>query len=319
VTESFVAAATKLAVDAQTCRVITALRAAHVEPILLKGPSIEHWLYRDGADRPYHDTDLLVDDRRLPEVGRVLATLGYSERPRPPGKLPASTEWVRRGGGDEVDLHTRMWGWGESRTVWEALQSHCQSMRVATIDVRVMDDVAKAVHVVTHALQPSPEHGREKTYTDLQRALDQLPDEAWAQAAELAVRAGAADTFVVGLHLKPSGQELCARLGLTVPTELNSEIRFALAGTSGTGVQGLEQFVRARGFRARAALLRGRLLPPPGWANFIVTQKGAEPRGRMSTYTRYWLHLARKTPGALRAWRPSHNSPDHARRSFRAQ
>jgi hypothetical protein len=320
VTESFVAAATKLAVDAQTCRVITALRAAHVEPILLKGPSIEHWLYRDGADRPYHDTDLLVDDRRLPEVGRVLATLGYSERPRLPGKLPASTEWVRRGGGDEVDLHTRMWGWGDSGTVWEALQSHCQSMRVATIEVRVLDDVARAVHVVTHALQPSLfEHWTEKKNADLQRALDQVPDDVWEQAAELAVRAGAADAFAVGLHLKPHGRELCARLGLTVPAELNSDITFALAGTSGTGALVLEQFVRARGVRARAAILRGRLLPPLAWAHFVVAQKGAEPRGRMSTYTRYWLHLARKTPGALRAWRQSHNSPDHARRSFRAQ
>lgn len=309
-TESFVAAATKLAVDAQTCRVITALRAAHVEPILLKGPSIEHWLYRDGADRPYHDTDLLVSDRRLPEVRRVLATLGYYERPHLPGILLASTEWVRREEGTEVDLHTRMWGWGDSGTVWEALQSHCQSMRVATIEVRVLDDVARAVLVVTHALQPSLfEHWTEKKNADLQRALDQVPDEVWARAAELAGRAGAADAFAVGLHLMPSGRELCARLGLAVPTELNSEIRFALAGTSDTGAPVVEQFVQTRGVKGRAAILRGRLLPPPGWANFIVTQTGAEPCGRMSTYPRYWLYLARKTPGALRAWRAFRNPP----------
>jgi Uncharacterised nucleotidyltransferase len=321
VTESFRAAATKLAVDAQTCRVIAALREAHVEPILLKGPSIEHWLYRDGVDRPYSDTDLLVSERSLSEVQRVLAALGYSQRLLLPGTSPPpATDWIRGEGGSEVDLHTRMWGWGDSGTVWEALQSHCQSMRVATIEVRVLDDVARAVHVVTHALQPSLfEHWTEKKNADLQRALDQVPDDVWEQAAELAVRAGAADAFAVGLHLRPHGRELCARLGIVVPAELNSDITFALAETSGTGALVLEQFVRTRGVRARAAILRGRLLPPLAWAHFVVAQTGAEPRGRMSTYTRYWLHLARKTPGALRTWRSSHYSPDHARRSFRAQ
>lgn len=306
-TESFLAAANKLAVDAQTCRAVTALQSAHIEPILLKGPSIEYWLYRDGGDRPYSDTDLLVDDRTLPAVRQVLAALGYSERPVLPGTSPPATDWGRGEGGIELDLHTRMWGWGESLTVWEALQPHCQSMRIAAIDVRVLDDVAKAVHVVTHALQPSLfEHWTEKKHTDLQRALDQVSDEVWAQAAGLAVRAGAADAFAVGLHLKPAGRELCRRLGVAMPTNLDSDIRFALAETSNTGGPVLEQLVRTPGgSRSRAVILRTRLLPPLAWARFVVMQTGTAPRGRVSTYARYWMHLARKTPGALRAFRNS--------------
>jgi hypothetical protein len=308
-TEPFIAAATKLAVDAQTCRVITALRAAHVEPILLKGPSTESWLYKGGADRRYSDTDLLVSEASLPDARRVLAALGYSQRVIPLGATPHATDWIRDEGGSLVDLHTRIWGWGDSHTVWGVLQEHCQSMQVATINVRVLDDVAKAVHVVTHALQPSPfEHWTVKKHADLHRALDQIPDEVWTRAAKFAVPAGAAGAFAAGLQLHPSGRELCARLAVAVPAELSAETRFAIDNTSDTGVLTFDQFVRTRGFRARVVFLRRRLLPPLAWAHFVVSQTGGEQGGRLSIYIRYWLHLVRKVPGAISAWRPSHDS-----------
>ena len=300
------AAATQtLAVDAQTARVVRALRAAGVEPILLKGPSIASWLYRDGEPRPYSDTDLLVDERRVARAQLVLTGLGYAPRPELPGSRHPATDWCSSEGAALVDLHHRIWGWGEGRTVWAELQPHCRTMRVGGVPVRALDNVANAVHVATHALQPTLfAHWARKGQVDLQRALAQVSDDVWARAAELAARAGAADAFATSLHTHAAGRALCARLGIDLPASPAPEVASALAGTAHSGAAALAELLGSPSHAERAGMLRHRLLPPLAYARSVLPPR-AGPRGPVTTYLRYWFRLARKSPAAARAWRAS--------------
>ncbi len=296
--EAFGAAAASLAIDAQTARVVTALRAAGVDPILLKGPAVAAWLYRDGRLRPYGDTDLLVAAAEQPEAARVLSALGYVENPTLRTFPTPATAWLHATSSLELDLHTRLWSWGDSDQVWRVLQAHTQPLRVAGVEVRVLDDAAKAVHVVTHALQHMYEG--EKWNEDLDRALVLVDDGTWAAAARLAGEVGAAEAFAVGLHAHPGGAALCERLGIAAPRDLELQYRYSLAGTRYVGVQHLDAFVEARGLRARAAVLRDRVLPPLAYARSKVG--GAAGRDRVWTYVRYWVWIAGKAPATLRAW-----------------
>jgi hypothetical protein len=51
--------------DLVTAEVVTALGAASVPAILLKGPTFARWLYAPGETRGYADSDLLVPRDRF--------------------------------------------------------------------------------------------------------------------------------------------------------------------------------------------------------------------------------------------------------------
>src|SRR6266571_2714839 len=75
------AIARALLADATTCEVTTALRAARIRSILLKGPTIARWLYEQVSMRPYVDSDLMVADRDVCTAEEVLAGLGFEHAP----------------------------------------------------------------------------------------------------------------------------------------------------------------------------------------------------------------------------------------------
>ena len=55
-----------LSLDRATAEVVFAWRQAGVRSVMLKGPAVSRWLYREDEVRGYSDIDLLVPD---PEVG----------------------------------------------------------------------------------------------------------------------------------------------------------------------------------------------------------------------------------------------------------
>src|SRR5947209_4440157 len=61
--------------DALTARIVTALRAAGVESVLLKGASVRRWLY-DGDERCSVDIDLLVSGRDRDAADVALSAFG---------------------------------------------------------------------------------------------------------------------------------------------------------------------------------------------------------------------------------------------------
>ncbi|WP_372789512.1 nucleotidyltransferase family protein, partial [Paraconexibacter sp.] len=159
-----------LALDAAAAEAITALRAAAVEPLLLKGPAIARWLYDDPSQRPYNDVDLLVPLADRTTAARVLADLGYeevfagmraSERSvhavtlRRAHPLPVS-----------IDLHHRFHMIGGDP--YAVLGEGHRTIEVSGVDAHVPGDAVLAVIVALHAAQHGP--AVPKPVEDLSRA-----------------------------------------------------------------------------------------------------------------------------------------------------
>jgi hypothetical protein len=290
-------AARTLVVDNVTARVVHDLRQVGVEPILLKGPSFAHWLYADDGSRGYGDTDLLIGAGELAAAQTVLDTLGFRPCPSARGMPVPSTAWRSPADGTEVDLHTNIWGWRDVDPL--RLRAHTCRLPVASVEVLVLDEAARAVHVATHALQNS--FRNEQANQDLARALQLLSDEAWLEASRLARSMGAMEAFTVGLRSQAVGEDLAHRLRLNLSTHLPSEIVMAAEGSLSTGALSLELLVHPAGTQRRLGFLRDRAFPGRDYARDVT---GSDPDSAfILAYIRYWRRLASKLPGAVRAWR----------------
>lgn len=310
----FAAELARLAVDAQTRRVVLALRAAGVEPVLLKGPAHAAWLYRDPSSRSYRDTDLLVGRGGLGSAAAVLTALGYFPAPSAAGGKEPSTTWVHGASGLEVDLHTTIWGWGAPDAVWAEVDQRTGWIRVAGVDVRVADAAARAVHVVTHALQGFGSDARANL--DLDRALALLDDEEWAVAAVRAERVGATAAFVAGLAGHPVGAELVGRLGLRAPCAMGADLTLAVLGVPGGRT--IARLVEASSLRGRLAVVRSVVVPSYAFVRRVVPGSHLRTTTRGLAYLRYWARLVVRSGAAVGALvraggRRSQEMPERAR------
>ncbi|MBT7067033.1 MAG: nucleotidyltransferase family protein [Verrucomicrobia bacterium] len=71
---------------AELQRILTALHAAQIPVLLLKGAALAHVVYPDPALRPMRDIDLLIHPDVAVEAQSTLASLGYKVPPAYPGK-----------------------------------------------------------------------------------------------------------------------------------------------------------------------------------------------------------------------------------------
>jgi hypothetical protein len=93
-------------------RVLDALAADGLQPLVLKGGALAHSHYPEPALRPRSDTDLLVPEDQRETAGRTLHRLGYTRAPGVAGELVSyQSLWSRtdeRGGHHFIDLHWRI-------------------------------------------------------------------------------------------------------------------------------------------------------------------------------------------------------------------
>lgn len=294
------AAAANLAVDATTIEVVGALRAAGVEPILLKGASLAQRLYDEPAERRYVDCDLIVAPSDLSVAEGELARLGFS--PALPEEMTAewqrhAREWSRER--EAVDLHrTLMGAHAPPEAVWAALSEHTVPLRLGAVEVATPDPTATALHVALHAAQ----HGREerRPLRDLELALARLERDTWAAAAVLAASLDAQSAFAAGLRLRPDGDRLAEALGLAAG---GSTVETLHAASAPGGALAMERLAQAPGPRARAALLARAAFPPPAHLRYFHPLARRGRLGLAAVYALRPFDLARKTPGAWRAWR----------------
>lgn len=294
------AVARTLAIDAETVRVVTALREHSVDPILLKGPSFASWLYRDGRPRPYIDTDLLIHPGVSENARKALKELGYETLPSPPGPSPAATTWLKNGTVGSIDLHTGIWLFDETTDAWERLQKHTQPFLLAGITVTVLDDVAKTVHVVTHALQH--EFKEAGPNADLELAVRLVPEDTWLAAATLAVEVGAYDAFAYTLSTWPGARALAQRIGVEGSVSPPARIRLLAAGVSGTGAGTFHELGALSHWADRLALLTAKVFPSHDFVESIGLLTGKPSSRPEVNYARYWGRLLRKAPNAMRVW-----------------
>ena len=112
--------ARRLALDTAAVEAASALDAAGIPVILLKGPVTAARLY-SGEFRPYLDIDLLVAPTAYAKAGAVLASLGYDLR----ATGPVARTYVRPNDGCSVDLHRSLRCAGaDPAVVWRVLSRH---------------------------------------------------------------------------------------------------------------------------------------------------------------------------------------------------
>lgn len=262
--EALEATARSLKVDVATAEVVSALRRAGVQSVLLRGPSIARLLYGDGALRSYVDADLLVSPQDSALAGRVLTGLGFAplagDEDVAGHRPPHAHEWERDRDRAQVDLHRTVAGAGVSPAdVWAALSRETEPMHVGGREVDVLSAHAQALVLTLHSAHHGPL--KRKPRRDLERALDLLPDAAWESAARLAALLEATPAFAAGLSLFPAGRVLSARLGL--PSERSVELVLRSWGAPPLA-RGLDWLLRTPGLRAKAALVARTLFPSRG-------------------------------------------------------
>ena len=289
-----------LALDALGAQLVDELEGAGIPSIMLKGPAIATWLYRDREIRTYGDADLLVPPAQWEAASGLLRRLGFEDDlgplAHPRMESIASTGWVR--GSDNVDMHCTLWGIeaGPQRA-WEVLSAHTAPMKVGGRVVQVLEPATRAMHVALHAAQHGQPHG--KPIRDLELALEQLPDDLWVESAAVAAELDATAGFATGLRMLPAGRALAERLGIQDAGSVDSLLRVAQVPLA----HGFEELATTPGLRGKLAVLRGEVFPN---AAFMRWWSPLASRGRLGLAAAYaWrpLYLALKAGPGLLAWR----------------
>lgn len=291
--------------DAAAGEVLTALEAAGIEALLLKGAALARLLYGPDEHRGYLDIDLLVGPGERAAAGRVLETLGYGEFIRATGLQifpddPHAEVWVRGSRGLElvaVDLHWRLPGCeADPERVWAVLRAHRAWISLDGIRAPILNRPGLALHLALHLAQHGPDD--RKAVGDLGRALDRWPADLWRAAAGIADEIGATEAFSAGLRLVPAGAAKARDLDLPEADVLLKGI--ADRKDRPRGSFHLRAFIEADGLLARAVILRQSLFPQRKW---ILREIRWAHRGPVWLALAYALHLARSSRWAARAWR----------------
>jgi hypothetical protein len=271
-------------IDRVSVEVHEAFTARGIPCILLKGPAIARWLYRDDEVRGYGDSDFLIPRGCWQLAGEVLQSLGFASdiggMAHPRMESFASDPWSRQGI-DNVDLHCTFYGLeAEFDDIWSVLSADAESFALEGATLRVLALPARTMHVALHAAQ----HTEGKAVYDLQRAVDQVPERLWWDAVRVAQQLGGLPAFAAGLRLVDGGAELTEQLGIDRARNASVDLRAGRIPLS----ESLNELWETQGIRARLRY---------AWAELF-------PRAE---FMRWWSPLAKRGPvglAAAYAWRP---------------
>jgi hypothetical protein len=273
-----------LVLDRATAEIVTAWRSAGVRSVLLKGPAITRWLYRENELRGYSDIDLLVPDPELELAEEVLKTLGFERHGLESieGDWPRySRNWVRSDSID-VDLHLTLAGVGvPPATLWTILTEGLERMTVAGVEADVLAPPARALALALHTAKDGPRIA--KARHDLGHAIDRLPPDLWIETVRIADRVGALGSLAAGLRLVvPSGVQLADQLGL--PAEAPLDIAIRSGGGAPALALGIDWLVSSPGMRGKARLILRKIFPP---VSFMRAWSPLAERGRLGLIAAY--------------------------------
>jgi len=272
-----------LALDRATADVMTTLTAGGVRSILLKGPALNRWLYREDEWRSYVDCDLLVSPDDLSRAEQILEGLGFSRE----GLHSIRHDWDRyadswRGPSAAIDLHHSMIGIGVSpQEFWRVMSEATESMAVGGADVEVLHPGARAFALVIHVAKDGSR--RAKARHDLGHAVTRLPLETWRQAVHVAERLDAREAFAAGLRMEPNGRELAARLGLPDTTP-PVDVAIRRHGGAPPLAAGVNWMITTPGIGNKLRVIGRKLVPPPA---FMRSWKPLARRGTLGLVVAY--------------------------------
>lgn len=297
-----------LAGETATAEIVDALRSGGVEVLVLKGPSIDRWLYAGEQPRVYSDIDLLVSPERLAAAERLLKQAGMSNKYD--GVSPGWAEehadvWESAGRPLPVDLHRRLWGCEAPRElVWARLWSQREEMKLAGRTCPVLSEPARLVVLALHAAHHH--HALDQPLVDLGRAVDIIDPGRWIEAHALSLELDAEVGFRAGLALMDADEHpILEQLGLDPADPRAISVTPAMWGVAKTG-EGFVRLAEAEGFRAKARLLLRELVPSSAFMRSRSAQRILARRGRMGLLRAYplrWVQLLLATPKGLIAAR----------------
>ena len=288
-------AARNLLIDGTTADISGRFDEAGIECILVKGPVITEWLYRDDV-RLYGDSDLLVRESDWAPAVEILGALGFRAAPgtlaHPRMTDTAATSYFR--GLAYVDLHRTVDGLdAPPPVVWEALRAGAGHQVVGGREVLVPGRPARLMHLALHAAH----HGGEaKSGEDLRRGVLAEDEDAWREAAALAARLGGSAAFGSGLRTVPESAGLARRLGVADAGSVLFDLRAAGVPTA----EGLHELLNPGHTAAeRWTMIRAELFPQPSfmrWWTPLARRGGA---GLLASYPMRWGWLVLRVPGGL--------------------
>ena len=282
----------------------SALGAAGVQSIVLKGPSVVRALYSKGGQRPYVDADLLVSPSSFPRAREVLGRRGFEQVLSSEHPVTHAETWVRRRDQACVDLHRTILGIEAAPDhVWEILSRTTETMQLCGREVDVLGSSGLALHLALHAAQHGEGAGR--PVAELAQALTLYDLPVWREAAALARELDAVPALRAGLEIVADGRALAATLGLPRGRSREVELR---ARTPPFIAFGIERLMTAPGARAKARILARELFPS---APFLRAWSPLARRGRVGLLAaRLWrpLWLVLHVGPGLRAWLAAHRA-----------
>lgn len=272
--------------------------ARGIDSVLLKGPAIARWLYRNGPPRPYSDADLLVSPFDWRKAEAMLLELGFEKElgalEHPGMESFASESWVR--GAETIDLHCTLWGLQATpEQVWGTLSITTEPMTLEGQTLRILNPEARTLVLATHAAK----HGDGQPCVDLEIAVRELPLELWRRAAALAILLGGGSAFAAGMRLVPGGREIVRAIGLPNVPMPEATLR-AWRVPMALGLDHLSQTPR---FFPKLKVLFRELLPTPAFMRWWTPLARRGRWGLAASYVWRLLWVGRYAIPAFLAWR----------------
>lgn len=273
-----VAAETALAMlrEGELRRVLAALAAAGVAPLLLKGAHLAYTIYSTPDRRPRLDTDLLIRESDRDGLRRCLAAVGYAPVPHVTGEVAFTQFQYRRidasGAGHTLDIHWRI----AIPKVFADRLTYDELMRDA-VAVPGLGPHARApsppLALVVACLHRTAHHGtapRLLWLYDIHLLSAELCGGDWDLVVDRARSCGIAPVVSAGL------EHATARLGTPVPPSVLDRLRAAastterdvlvfLEGTPPMIRVAMSDWRRIQGARARVRFIQEHLFPPAGY------------------------------------------------------
>lgn len=289
----------------QTRRVLDALHAAGLSPLLFKGTALAYRQYSQPWLRPRVDTDLLVRDDESEAAAEVFERLRFTRAPRPTGEhVTHQLVYLASSGGirHEYDIH---WKISDPQVFADALsydELACEAVPLPPIgpEARAVGDVHALLIACMHRVAHHFDAESLLWIHDIDLIARRLDEQAWARVTMLAAERRIGQVCMRGLSR-------AARLFETpVPSRVWESLAAAADEPEPTAVYLRDRLRRVdilrsdlsalAGWGARARLLREHLFPEPAY--ILQSYEQTHP------FLLPVLYLRRIASGAHRWFRP---------------
>ena len=218
-----------LALIAEMLRVLERFEAEGISALVLKGPALSLQAYGDATARQYGDIDILVRQRDILHVTKVMTALGFTATVAPQvvaaGKIPGEYFFSRPGTKVILEVHTeRTLRYFPHPLEIEGLFARCVKLTLEGREVPTLSPEDALVSMCTHGAKHFWE--RLMWIADVAAMISRQRDLDWGATAAIAEKLGAQRILHTGLLL--AAKLLQARLPASVENQLRADTGAAI-------------------------------------------------------------------------------------------